>query len=156
MLRLSITLSLLISSSATVAQERRFAIHCRGMSTMADTVTGSLLTSTNDLPKQIYVLDSARNLVEHALEPRQEFESVCDAEKGSRSVSFSKGLISVHSTGTMESGTETVCDFSINRLSGNAELVSRMNFSGGRFHEYRWIMKCEPGVIPSFNSPQKF
>ena len=156
MLRLSITLSLLMSSSATIAQEGRFAIQCRGMSTMADTITGSLLTSSDDLPKQVYVLDAARDLVEHALEPRQEFESVCDSKKDSRFVSFSKGLISVHSTGTMESGTEIVCDFSINRLSGNAELVHRMSFSGGRYNEYRWIMKCEPDVIPTFNSPRKF
>jgi hypothetical protein len=125
----------------------RFAIACTGTARFTDNVSGRESVRAYPLPRNIYVLDEAAKSVQHALEPRQEFEDVCFRDGTIDSVSFSPGLISVRSEKAGD-----FCDFSVSRATGKGKYFSRAEFGGGQFSQIEFQMTCDRAEIPVFDS----
>jgi hypothetical protein len=123
-----------------------FAIQCTGTARFTSDVSGERRTRNYDVPRQVYVIDEARQRVQRAMEPRQEFEDVCGRGAIVDSRDFSPGLINVR---TESAGA--MCDFSVNRVTGEAEFFSVQELPGGRFGEMEWNMTCSPTEIPLFD-----
>ena len=141
--RSSAVAALLLVGAAQPAAPEPFAIAYTGEAQFADSMAGS---RSYELPTQIYVFDEGTNRVQHALEPRQEFEDVCFRGGYIDRVSFSPGLISVRSE-----QTGRMCDFSVNRQTGDAEYVTHTDLPGGGFSQIEFRMTCSPAEISVFD-----
>jgi hypothetical protein len=137
-------------SGSGIAEAARFGIECTGVATMEDTVAGKPLTSADDLPLQIYVIDEERNKVQRALVPRQEFETWCSELAGETcDVDISPGLIKV-TTSSHEGGVASSSSLSFDRAAGTGEYRLELRWDDGRYHRLFWKMGCRPGKIPAF------
>jgi hypothetical protein len=153
MTRAKICLAIALIGHATVSPAARIGIACVGTSFAEHNLTGAVRQSAVPMPKQIYVIDEERKTVERALMPRQEFETVCSSKKGPPFVSISPGLVLVSAAPDFSvNGTE--CSLELDRQTGKAVYVLKMNFEGGHYDQLRWEMTCEKSSIPVFH-PEK-
>ena len=143
---IAITAVTLLTGAAQPSIENRFAIACVGTAQFRGTTTGSLMTRNYDVPRKVYVFDEAANRVQLTLHPRQEFEDVCFQDGYIASVDFAPGLISVRSE-----DTGRMCDFKVNRVTGEAEYFSHQDLPGGRYEQMEWRMSCSRAEIPVFD-----
>ena len=136
----------LLMGAAVPAAAQPFAIRCTGTAEFTDNMSGESNSRRYDLPPQIYVLDEAGRNVRRALLARQEFEEICFRGGSVDSRSFSPGLIAVRSE-----ATGRLCDFTVNRATGQAEYVSHEDMPGGRFSRIEFNMTCEATEPPVFD-----
>jgi hypothetical protein len=136
-------------SQASIAEAAKFAVACTGTGYSEHNLTGTVRKSTTQLPLQIYVIDEEKESVQRALMPRQEFDTICSSEKGAPFVSISPGLILV-SGAPDYSETSVECRLELDRKSGKASHLLKMNLGGERYNELRWEMMCEKTSIPVF------
>jgi hypothetical protein len=139
-----VALILLGADQPQVAHQ--FAIACTGTARFTDNVTGRESVRAYPLPRRVYVLDETTKSVQHALEPRQEFENVCFRDGYIDSVSFSPGLISVRSEKAGD-----LCEFSVSRATGEGKYFSRTELGGGQFSQIEFQMTCDRAEIPVFD-----
>lgn len=136
---------------SVAAGARRFAIACDGTGAAADTVTGRIIRHQSKLKTNVYVIDDVAKTVDHALEPRQEFEPVCEVSNGGdRLVDISQGLIRATSGGDLSTTTSTTCSFEVNRRTGTAKFELKIEFSKTQYNLNVWQMQCRPTSIPTF------
>jgi hypothetical protein len=149
--------SSLAMANSAVQLEEPFAVECTGISTSTGNTSGRDREVKHDLGKQVYVLDQQKQTVSRALEPRQEFDPVCNIKGDMAFVSFSPGLISADSNSPFESDPYSTCKFELNRMTGKGSQTLRMEWKGGRFHELKWEFDCAKTAIPVFDlSKRKF
>jgi hypothetical protein len=137
----------------TVAGAANFAVACTGTAYAENNLSGPVSKSTDQLPKQVYVIDEDSKTVRRALFPRQQFDKVCPSSKGDPSVDISPGLILV--TGPPDFGENSVtCSLELDRQTGHAVFKLSMTFSGERYNNLRWDMICDKAPVPVF-TPKK-
>lgn len=140
-------LGLLPIASPMSAATAPFAIACTGRAEFSRSAAGEVTRGNYDVPRQIYVLNQQAGRVQRAMEPRQQFEDVCSGTGRVTRVDFSPGLIIVHSE-----GSGSLCDFKVDRRTGEAEFFSHLGLPGGDFHEMEWKMTCDRTDVPVFDT----
>ncbi len=150
-MRVQVVVASLVMAHASTADANKFAVACRGTSYSESTMTGDMRRSTDALQTQVYVIDEEKSSVQHALIPRQEFETVCALGKGDPSVSISPGLILVSGAPDFDQES-TDCSLELDRKSGKGEQVLKINFADGNYHKLRWVMSCAKSAIPQFDT----
>ena len=134
-------------SCGSIAQAEPFAIACTGTAQFTDKIGDQRSVRNYPLPKQTYVFHEQAKRAQKALEPRQQFEDVCFRGGYIDSVTFTPGLIVVHSEKPNE-----ICDFKVDRKTGEGEYFSRADFAADRYSEIEFKMNCSRAEIPVFDS----
>jgi hypothetical protein len=150
--KILIAVAMLGACTAQPTHANPFAIECTGTAQMRDKIGDERSVRNYPLPAQTYVFDEGAKRVQKALIPRQQFEDVCFRGGYIDSVTFTPGLIIVHSE-----KRDGLCDFKVNRKTGEGEYFSRADFSPDRYSEIQFKMTCSPTKIPVFDfSKNKF
>jgi hypothetical protein len=139
-------LALLLLAAAQPVAAGPFAIRCTGSAEFRDKISGERTTRRPELPAQIYVVDEGNRRVQRALVPRQEFEDVCGRGTEQDVRDFSPGLIMVRTL-----SSDRMCDFRVNRATGEAEYFSHQDLPAGDYNQMEWRMTCSPTQIPVFD-----
>ena len=135
-----------LTGAAQASSDPRFAIACEGTARFTETITGERIVRDYDLPTQIYVFHEAERRAQRALVPRLEFEDLCFRGGFIDNIGFSPGLIFVRSERAGE-----MCDFTVDRTTGEAHYFAHRDLPGGRYSQMAWRMTCSPAELPDFD-----
>ena len=128
-----------------------FAVECSGSANSTSNMSGPQVEKTSDLGKQVYVFDQKSNKIFRALIPRQQLDPVCGIPGDESFVSMSPGLLLADSHNAFGSEPYNTCSFEVSRLTGQGHQTLRMEWKGGRFHEFKWMMTCVKTKVPVFD-----
>jgi hypothetical protein len=128
-----------------------FAIKCVGTAKSSDKYVRNGEVRTTNLGEQVYVIRVKERVVYRALFPRQEFDPVCGSGGKDSPAYISPGLITLSDTES-EDGFTTTCSMEIDRKSGNAKHVLKLEKLNGWFNQQEWDMTCMPTDIPVFDT----
>ena len=134
-------------SCGSTARASPFAIACTGTAQFTDKIGEEREVRNYPLPEQIYVFDEDAKRAQRALIPRQQFEDVCFRGGYIDNVKFTPGLIIVRSE-----KQDQLCDFEVNRKTGDGEYFSHADFSADHYNEIQFKMTCSRTEVPVFDS----
>ena len=132
-----------------------FAVECVGTSKSRSTLSGRLVENSDDLGKQVYVVDPVKEAVYRALFPRQEFDPVCAGKGQIPFGSVSPGLILAKSEDPYGSDPFSTCDFELDRMTGKGTQSLNMEWSDGRYIKLEWTFDCEKTEVPIFDPTKR-
>lgn len=132
-----------------------FAVECVGHSTSRSTLSGRLVENSDDLGKQVYVIEPKSKAVFRALFPRQEFDPVCAGKGQITFGSISPGLILAKAEDPSGADPFWTCEFELDRMTGKGTQNLKMEASDGRYLNVKWTFDCEKTEVPIFDPAKR-